>query len=785
MKKIFMIIIMLFCANIILFAEWEHRFSTNNFINHIQINDELFMGRESGLTKLNTKTNEYTNYSIFNSALPGNNFNSFLQINKSDLLISTKQGLCLYKDGKIIVNEAICKDYPDTDSRNLYKDALGRIWTFSSHQVHYFDKGIWNTINLEDSVSYSFDIWDLSITKNSVWVMYNDNENTEANYYNKDLKNLLICVAIIKDKKITRIYDSIDEFPQKNGDYSICSSGDDIYWKSQKEIYKYENNNWDEVYDFDYNNNQPAAEQKLLQDEKGNIWYTVSDETSYTAFPVCYDVKTGATTPYLNVDEEQWIPKLHLFDKKHIVAQSPNCFYILKDTGWVKIIISSLNLAKNTRIEKLLFIAGKLYFKVSVGLSFDENLICAEGDNILVSLNQNLPFSKLSNVEINKNGKGIYRGINVSYQLQLENDSGFVRLDNMSEMKTLENGEVYFTQRNNFLYTWEGNKIIERDFGFADKTRPELLKFDFCGDYIIGLGQYKYHEDSLNIYLSIYDTKKQSFKLFDKHSSDLPDYFFTSGGISYPRDTIPVDIAIDKDFNPWILTSESLFKFSENGSEFIELESNDSIVNCHKILYDQNSNEILLYDSYHNQLYTINYNQKNINSIDLSNSGIIGKIIKLKKLMDSDVWASDELGYLYKYAGNGKFDIFDLLINNRKNLKIPINDFSLDFNRNLHLATDIGLLSNKTILSDVAENSNVSREGLSIYPNPAEDYITIQTSEVLETSEVSKVQIFDILGLEVGQSSLIDGNIWINVSNLQSGVYFIRIGDKVEKFVKM
>jgi len=72
-----------------------------------------------------------------------------------------------------------------------------------------------------------------------------------------------------------------------------------------------------------------------------------------------------------------------------------------------------------------------------------------------------------------------------------------------------------------------------------------------------------------------------------------------------------------------------------------------------------------------------------------------------------------------------------------------------------------------------------------ISPNPAEDYITIQTSEVLETSEVSKVQIFDILGLEVGQSSLIDGNIRINVSNLQSGVYFIKIGERVEKFVKM
>ena len=47
------------------------------------------------------------------------------------------------------------------------------------------------------------------------------------------------------------------------------------------------------------------------------------------------------------------------------------------------------------------------------------------------------------------------------------------------------------------------------------------------------------------------------------------------------------------------------------------------------------------------------------------------------------------------------------------------------------------------------------------------------------------MHIFDMLGIEVGQSSLIDGNNRIDVSHLPAGVYFIRIGDKVEKFVKM
>jgi len=80
--------------------------------------------------------------------------------------------------------------------------------------------------------------------------------------------------------------------------------------------------------------------------------------------------------------------------------------------------------------------------------------------------------------------------------------------------------------------------------------------------------------------------------------------------------------------------------------------------------------------------------------------------------------------------------------------------------------------------------------GISIYPNPAEDFITIQTSEVSETSEVYKVQIFDVLGIEViSTPSLRDtpqeGNLRIDVSHLPSGIYYIKIGEKVEKFVKM
>ena len=50
-----------------------------------------------------------------------------------------------------------------------------------------------------------------------------------------------------------------------------------------------------------------------------------------------------------------------------------------------------------------------------------------------------------------------------------------------------------------------------------------------------------------------------------------------------------------------------------------------------------------------------------------------------------------------------------------------------------------------------------------------------------------KIQIFDILGIEVMSvgTGLDLSTQRIDVSGLPSGVYYIKIGDRVEKFVKM
>ncbi len=84
-------------------------------------------------------------------------------------------------------------------------------------------------------------------------------------------------------------------------------------------------------------------------------------------------------------------------------------------------------------------------------------------------------------------------------------------------------------------------------------------------------------------------------------------------------------------------------------------------------------------------------------------------------------------------------------------------------------------------------------KSLSIQPNPAVDYIDISLNNGASSIASDKVQIFDVLGIEVAQTpSSVSGSqtgasdlLRIDVSKLPAGVYFIRIGDKVEKFVKI
>jgi photosystem II stability/assembly factor-like uncharacterized protein len=98
------------------------------------------------------------------------------------------------------------------------------------------------------------------------------------------------------------------------------------------------------------------------------------------------------------------------------------------------------------------------------------------------------------------------------------------------------------------------------------------------------------------------------------------------------------------------------------------------------------------------------------------------------------------------------------------------------------------------ILKYVGKNTSVDnnksiKQEISIYPNPSSDFITIQLSNkgLQPFADGDKVQIYDVLGIEVMSVGIGLGlsQQRIDVSHLPAGVYFVKVGGMVDRFVKM
>ncbi|MBE2189441.1 MAG: T9SS type A sorting domain-containing protein [Desulfobulbaceae bacterium] len=92
-----------------------------------------------------------------------------------------------------------------------------------------------------------------------------------------------------------------------------------------------------------------------------------------------------------------------------------------------------------------------------------------------------------------------------------------------------------------------------------------------------------------------------------------------------------------------------------------------------------------------------------------------------------------------------------------------------------------------------ASVNDVIANSLMIYPNPTSDYLVIHLHDInptvnrmAENTDI-EVQIFNVLGAEIQNftSSLSVGDkVRVNVSDLQHGAYFVKIGNRFVPFVK-
>jgi len=117
-----------------------------------------------------------------------------------------------------------------------------------------------------------------------------------------------------------------------------------------------------------------------------------------------------------------------------------------------------------------------------------------------------------------------------------------------------------------------------------------------------------------------------------------------------------------------------------------------------------------------------------------------------------------------------------------------------NYETNFELTNSSEISNNDQLnVSDETENTIFDNSSFIIYPNPAGEFITINLDRcaTLPKCGTSSVEIYDIMGIKIhttpsaSQPPLQEGNLKIDISHLATGVYFVKFGDRVAKFVKI
>jgi hypothetical protein len=84
------------------------------------------------------------------------------------------------------------------------------------------------------------------------------------------------------------------------------------------------------------------------------------------------------------------------------------------------------------------------------------------------------------------------------------------------------------------------------------------------------------------------------------------------------------------------------------------------------------------------------------------------------------------------------------------------------------------------IKTDFSGIGIISKTNFNIYPNPANSILNIAS----EITEPVNIEIYNLTGSKILQQVMTEPHHSINITNFTSGIYFIKVGNNVKKFVK-
>ncbi|MCS7027573.1 MAG: T9SS type A sorting domain-containing protein [Bacteroidia bacterium] len=81
-------------------------------------------------------------------------------------------------------------------------------------------------------------------------------------------------------------------------------------------------------------------------------------------------------------------------------------------------------------------------------------------------------------------------------------------------------------------------------------------------------------------------------------------------------------------------------------------------------------------------------------------------------------------------------------------------------------------------LTKIQDDEHSSQKSITIYPNPSSDYILVQS--IMPISERNPIEIYDVVGKLIRRET----SHPVDIRNMPSGMYWLKLGNSVQKFIK-
>ncbi len=270
----------------------------------------------------------------------------------------------------------------------------------------------------------------------------------------------------------------------------------------------------------------------------------------------------------------------------------------------------------------------------------------------------------------------------------------------------------------------------------------------------------------------------------EDNASDLSVIEGVSGTINYDNDT--KTLTLD---NVTINTTDNMAIKNENITDLeIKLIGNNNLTSENNLTLSLKANTEI--NGSGSLMVTTNWDNAAAAAIDISN----GSVLTIK---DCNVEALSE-----KYGIAGWTNGESLVINNAvvkatgtENVSIgAISNLTLincsittpegaAFDEDLNgVALDGSLVTEQVIIEPFNGIQKTEMLGVSVYPNPALDFIEIS----IDNANVKglELQIYDMLGKLIQSKTITEQTTQLNIKNLQKGVYILKVGNNTQRFVK-